>query len=223
MIEFRNITKSYELQGGNKNTILDNVSFTFPEKQNIGILGVNGAGKSTLLRLIAGSEFADSGKIIRKGKYSWPLGFSGSFHGTLTGIENLRFACRIYDADIKYVTEYVKEFSELGKYIHEPIKTYSSGMQARLAFALSMAIDFDVYLVDEIMGVGDKGFQLKCRATFDEKRKTSSIIMVSHNMATIRDYSDVVILLTGEDLKIYTDVNQAITDYEIISSQPRIT
>ncbi len=125
MIEFRNVSKAYKMNKG-KNIVLDNVSFKFPDKQNIGVLGINGAGKSTLLRLISGSEYADSGKIIRKGKYSWPLGFAGSFHPTLTGIENLRFACRIYDSDIKYVTEYVKDFSELGKYIDEPIKTYSS-------------------------------------------------------------------------------------------------
>ena len=221
MIEFRKVTKSYEMNEGRRNIILDNVSFKFPEKKNIGVLGVNGAGKSTLLRLIAGSEYPDSGRIIRKGRYSWPLGFSGSFHGNLSGIENLRFACRIYNSDIKYVTEYVKEFSELGDYIYEPIKTYSSGMQSRLAFALSMAIDFEVYLVDEIMGVGDQGFQNKCRATFEEKRKTSSIIMVSHSMNTIRDYSDTVILLTGEHLEIYDDVDLAIKKYEAISAAPR--
>jgi capsular polysaccharide transport system ATP-binding protein len=221
MIEFRNVTKSYEMNEGKRNIILDNVSFKFPERKNIGVLGVNGAGKSTLLRLIAGSEYPDSGRIIRKGKYSWPLGFSGSFHGNLTGIENLRFACRIYNSDIEYVTEYVKEFSELGDYIYEPIKTYSSGMKSRLAFALSMAIDFEVYLVDEIMGVGDQGFQQKCKNAFDEKRKTSSLIMVSHAMGTIRDYSDIVILLTGEHLEIYDDVDLAIKDYETISAAPR--
>jgi len=220
MIEFRNVIKTYHMKNG-KNIILDNVSFKFPEKQNIGVLGVNGAGKSTLLRLIAGSEFPDSGKIIRTGHYSWPLGFSGSFHPALTGIENLRFACRIYGANIKRVTEFVIEFSELGNYIYEPIQTYSSGMRSRLAFALSMAIDFDVYLVDEIMGVGDQGFQKKCRDTFEEKRKTSSIIMVSHSMNTIRDYSDVVLLLTGEHLKIYEDVDEAIKAYETISLAPR--
>ncbi len=214
MIEFRNVTKSYELTGGNRNTILDNISFTFPEKKNIGVLGVNGAGKSTLLRLIAGSEYPNKGRIIRKGKYSWPLGFSGSFHPTLSGIENLRFACRIYDVDIKYVTDFVKDFSELGKYIEEPIKSYSSGMRSRLAFALSMAIDFDVYLVDEIMGVGDQGFQKKCHDAFTAKREKSSVIMVSHSMATIRDYSDVAILLTGQNLEIYDDVDEAIGIYE---------
>lgn len=218
MIEFRNVTKTYEMKKG-KNVILDNVSFKFPEKKNIGVLGVNGAGKSTLLRLIAGSEFADRGKIIRKGKFSWPLGFAGSFHGTLTGIENLRFACRIYGCDIKYVTEYVKDFSELGKYINEPIKTYSSGMRSRLAFALSMAIDFEVYLVDEIMGVGDKGFQKKCKDAFETKRENSSIIMVSHSMNTIRDYSDVAILLTGESLEIYDDVDKAIDLYEQLTKK----
>lgn len=216
MIEFRNVSKTYKMNKG-KNIVLDNVSFKFSKKQNIGVLGVNGAGKSTLLRLIAGSEYADSGSIIRKGKYSWPLGFAGSFHPTLTGIENLRFACRIYDSDIKYVTEYVKDFSELGKYIDEPIKTYSSGMRSRLAFALSMAIDFEVYLVDEIMGVGDTGFQKKCKDAFEAKRENSSIIMVSHSMNTIRDYSDVAILLTGEKLEIHEDVDQAIELYNQLS------
>ena len=216
MIEFRNVNKAYDTKGG-KNIILDNVSFKFPEKQNIGVLGVNGAGKSTLLRLIAGSEYADSGKILRKGKYSWPLGFAGSFHNELSGIENLRFACRIYGCDIKYVTEYVKDFSELGKYIEEPIKTYSSGMRSRLAFALSMAIDFEVYLVDEIMGVGDQGFQKKCADAFEAKREKSSIIMVSHSMGTIKDYSDVAILLTGEKLEIHQDVDHAIDKYNKLS------
>ena len=200
-----------------RNVVLDNISFKFPEKKNIGVLGANGAGKSTLLRLVAGSEYPDRGKIIRKGKYSWPLGFSGSFHGTLTGIENLRFACRIYDADIKYVTEFVKDFSELGKYIHEPINTYSSGMKSRLAFGLSMAIDFEVYLIDEIMGVGDMGFQDKCQAAFEAKRQKSSLIMVTHSMETLRDYSDVVLLLTKKGLEIHDDVDHAIELYSELS------
>ncbi len=216
MIEFKHVNKAYTMANG-KNIILNDVSFKFPERKNIGVLGVNGAGKSTLLRLISGSEYPDSGKIIRKGKYSWPLGFSGSFHPELTGIENLRFACRIYDSDIKYVTEFVKDFAEIGKYIYEPIKTYSSGMRSRLAFALSMAISFDVYLVDEIMGVGDQGFQKKCKDAFNAKRETSSIIMVSHSMATIKEYSDVVILLTGKHLEIHEDVDKAIGLYNELS------
>ena len=217
MIEFKNVTKIYEMKEG-RNVILNNVSFKFPEKKNIGVLGVNGAGKSTLLRLVAGSEYPDKGRIIRTGKYSWPLGFTGSFHPSLTGIENLRFACRIYAADIKQVTEYVKDFAELGDYIHEPIKNYSSGMRSRLAFALSMAIDFDVYLVDEIMGVGDQGFQKKCHDAFAAKRERSSLIMVTHNMETIRDYSDVALLLTGKDLEIHENVDEAIELYQTLSN-----
>ena len=218
MIEFRNVTKKYKISAGT-NVILDDVSFEFPERKNIGVLGVNGAGKSTLLRLIAGTEYPDKGKIIRTGKYSWPLGFSGSFHGSLTGIENLRFACRIYGADISEVSKFVEDFAELGDYISEPIMTYSSGMRSRLAFGLSMAIDFDVYLIDEIMGVGDQGFQKKCKNAFVEKKETSSIIMVSHNMSTIREYSDTILLLTGEHLEIHDDVDEAIKIYNDLTTK----
>lgn len=218
MIEFRNVTKKYKISAGT-NVILDDVSFEFPERKNIGVLGVNGAGKSTLLRLIAGTEYPDKGKIIRTGKYSWPLGFSGSFHGSLTGIENLRFACRIYGADIAEVSKFVEDFAELGDYINEPIMTYSSGMRSRLAFGLSMAIDFDVYLIDEIMGVGDQGFQKKCKNAFVEKKETSSIIMVSHNMSTIREYSDTILLLTGEHLEIHDDVDEAIKIYNDLTTK----
>jgi len=213
MIEFREVSKAYKINNNN-NIILNKVNFKFPKNKNIGVLGANGAGKSTLLRLIAGSEYPDSGKIIRKGRYSWPLGFSGSFHPQLSGIENLRFACRIYGADINYVTEYVKDFSELGKHIEKPFKTYSSGMRSRLAFALSMAIDFEVYLIDEIMGVGDQRFRKKCKDAFEAKRESSSLIMVSHSLPTIREYSDVALLLTGKSLEIHEDVGHAIDIYQ---------
>lgn len=220
MIEFQRVNKSYPLKKGRK-VILKNTSFRFERGVSVGILGVNGAGKSTMLRLIAGSEFPDSGKILREGHFSWPLGFAGGFNGSLSGIENLRFVCRIYNADFKNVVEYVKDFSELGRFMYEPIKTYSSGMKARLAFALSMAIDFDVYLVDEILGVGDRGFQKKCRAAFVEKSKDASIIMVSHSMDTIKQYSDRTLLLSGSDITIYEDTEEAIARYEEISSQAR--
>ncbi len=217
MIEFLEVNKAYPLKKGRK-VILDNVSFSFPAGVSVGILGVNGAGKSTLLRLIAGSEFPDSGRIVRHGHFSWPLGFAGGFNGSLSGIDNLRFICRIYNADFYRVAEYVKDFSELGRFIHEPIRSYSSGMKARLAFALSMAIEFDVYLVDEILGVGDRGFQNKCKRAFDAKRTDASIIMVSHSMETIRQYSEKAVLMTNAGLTMYDDVQEAIARYEEISS-----
>jgi capsular polysaccharide transport system ATP-binding protein len=213
MIEFINISKSYRF-GSGKKIILDNISFYFEQGVNIGILGVNGAGKSTLLKLIAGSEAADKGKILRSGTFSWPLGFAAGFQGSLTGEENLRFICRIYGANIVYITKSVADFSELGMALFEPVSTYSTGMRARLAFALSMAIEFDVYLVDEIMGVGDRIFQKKSRAAFVERSKHSSIIMVSHSMDTIREYSDVVLLLSNGHVHIYEDVEKAIATYE---------
>ncbi|MEZ5537343.1 MAG: ABC transporter ATP-binding protein [Thiolinea sp.] len=216
MIEFVEVSKFYPVKGGRK-TILDHVSFRFPDNQNVGVLGRNGAGKSTLLRLIAGSELADDGQILRRGKFSWPLGFSGGFNPELSGEENLRFVSRIYDADLREVTEFVKDFSELGKSLKEPVRTYSSGMRAKLAFGLSLAIDFDVYLIDEVMAVGDAQFKKKSRAAFEERRQTSSLILVSHDMKTIRNYSDVIIILDQQQLKIYEDIDLAIETYKAIS------
>ncbi len=212
MICFQNVYKSYPMKNGRKH-ILQNFTFDFPDNQNIGILGRNGSGKSTIMRLIAGSEFPDSGEIKRKGKFSWPLGFSGGFSTSLTGEENLRFICRIYDADIPAVTEFVKDFSELGAFFYEPIRNYSSGMRSRLSFGLSMAIDFDVILIDEILGVGDQRFQEKCREKVEEKTEESNIIIVSHSMDTIRNFSDVAILLDNEELSVYEDVEEAIALY----------
>lgn len=201
------------MRNGRKH-ILRNFSFSFPEGKNIGILGQNGAGKSTIMRLIAQSEFPDSGKIIRKGKFSWPLGFAGGFNQSLTGSENLRFICRIYDADIGEVTHFVRNFSELGDFFFEPIRNYSSGMQARLSFALSMAINFDVILIDEILGVGDQSFQRKCHMKINEKRQHSNVIMVSHNMQTIKTFCEIVVLLDKGELSVYTDIDEAIKIYK---------
>jgi len=212
MIEFRNVSKSYPMKNGRKH-ILQNFSFKFPDNKNIGILGGNGAGKSTIMRLIAGSEFPDSGLITRKGKFSWPLGFSSGFSPSLTGEENLRFICRIYDADVSTVTEFVKDFAEIGAFFYEPIRTYSSGMRSRLSFALSMAIDFDVVLIDEILGVGDQNFQKKCKEKVEEKTAESNIIMVSHSMGTIRNFCSIVVLLKDEKLTVYEDVEEAIEIY----------
>lgn len=216
MIEFIEVSKVYPVKRGRK-TILDQVSFKFPEHQNIGVLGRNGAGKSTLLRLIAGSELPDGGQIMRSGKFSWPLGFSGGFNPELSGEENLRFVARIYGADLREVIDFVKDFSELGRSIKEPVRTYSSGMRAKLAFGLSLAIDFDVYLIDEVMAVGDAQFRKKSKAAFEERRQTSSLIVVSHDMNTIRNYSDAIIILDQQQLKIYDDIDIAIDTYQAVA------
>lgn len=214
MLEFINITKSYPLENGGRKTIFKNISFSFPEGRNIALLGGNGAGKSTTLKLIAGADFPDSGRIIRRGKLSWPLGFTGGFHGSLTGEENLRFVCRIYGADLKAVKKYVEEFAELGEYLYQPVRTYSSGMRARLAFGLSLAIRFDVYLIDEITGVGDAQFRQKSTAAFKELRKTSHVIMASHSMSTLREYCDIALFLENGHMHIYDNLEDGIAAYQ---------
>ncbi len=213
MIALHKITKTYPTLHG-VNVVLNNITVVFPERRNIGIIGRNGAGKLTLMRLISGSECPDSGTIVRRCRVSWPVGFSGGFSGSLTGAENTRFVARIYGMDIDAVTAFAYAFSELGEYFYMPVKTYSSGMRARLAFALSMAIDFDVYLVDEITVVGDSQFQKKCRLAFDERRDRSTLIIVSHDMATIRSYCDSCALLKDGQLHFFDTLEEAQIAYE---------
>jgi capsular polysaccharide transport system ATP-binding protein len=217
MIEFHGVSKAYRV-GAVSKTILHPTDTVFSRGCSIGILGVNGAGKSTLLRLIAGSESPDSGRIVRRVRISWPLGFAGGFNGSLTGAENTRFVSRIYGTELREVQAFVEEFSELGQYLHMPVRTYSSGMKARLAFALSMAIDFECYLVDEITGVGDQRFQRKCQAAFEERRARADLIMVSHSLGTIRDHCDVAAVLSGGQLTFYQDIEEGLTVYRELAA-----
>ncbi|MDF7801158.1 ABC transporter ATP-binding protein [Pontiellaceae bacterium B1224] len=212
MIELINVSKVYSLKGIRK-VIFENLNFRFEQGRNIAIMGPNGAGKSTLLRLIAGTEQADRGRISRNVCVSWPLGFAGGFNGSMTGLENVRFVSRIYGQDTEWVIDYVEEFSELGKSMRLPIKTYSSGMKARLAFGLSMAIDFDCYLIDEITAVGDANFRRKSKQALEQKLDHSRIIMVSHSQETIKSYCDCGLLLTHEGLTYHDDVESLLRAY----------
>ena len=202
MIALHNIAKSYPLPRGKK-VVLDDVNITFRPGENMGILGLNGAGKSTLMRIIGGAELPDSGKVVRKSRVSWPIGFAGGFHGSLTGRENLRFTSRIYGSDIRKVTEFVEDFSELGPYMDMPVRTYSSGMKSKLAFGLSMAIGFDFYLIDEAYSVGDAAFQAKGERVFQERKASSTLIVVSHSVSTIRKNCDNAAVLFGGKLMCF--------------------
>jgi capsular polysaccharide transport system ATP-binding protein len=213
MIELDNITKVYPTRSGS-NVVLDSISFSFPYRTNIGILGRNGSGKSTLLRVIAGTEQPDSGYVRRAGSVSWPIGFSGGFSGSLNGEENCRFVARIYGADVDEVVGFTQDFAELGEYFYMPVKTYSSGMKARLAFGLSMAIEFDAYLVDEVTAVGDAQFQKKCRDAFAERSNRSAVIIVSHQLGTIRDYCQRCAVLKEGQLICFDSVDEASRVYE---------
>jgi capsular polysaccharide transport system ATP-binding protein len=213
MISLSHVRKTYAA-GRDQHVVLDDVSLTFERGCNVGILGKNGAGKSTLLRIIAGTEMPDSGDVIRQARASWPIGFSGGFSGSLSGEENCRFVARIYGDDVDRIVHFAKEFADIGKYFYLPVKTYSAGMRARLAFGLSMAIDFEVNLIDEVTAVGDASFQKKCRAALAERRARSSVIIVSHNLGTIKDYCDRCAVLSNGSLKFYESINAAARAYQ---------
>jgi len=213
VIEAEHITKVYQTRQG-PNVVLDDVSVSFPPLTNVGILGLNGAGKSTLLRILAGTELPDAGRVTHQGRVSWPIGFSGGFNGSLTAEENCRFIARLYGTDLDETVAFALEFSELGRYFEMPVRTYSTGMRARLAFGVSMAIDFDVYLVDEVTAVGDRRFRQRCRDAFEERSNRSSIIMVSHQQATIRQWCDQCAVLLNGRLEWFESVDEAVAAYE---------
>jgi capsular polysaccharide transport system ATP-binding protein len=213
MIELRNITKTYHPRGGQPNVVLDNASVVFPAGRNVGVLGLNGAGKSTLIRLLAGTEMPDKGKILRSGTVSFPLGLASIFHPDLTGKENLQFLSRLYDVKFKDLYAYVQDFSELGRQLENQTKTYSSGMLAKVAFGACLAIDFSVYLIDEVTEVGDGRFREKALREFSKKVEKSDIIIVSHNVDTIREYCDIGAVLGGGAITLYDSVDLAVAAY----------
>jgi len=213
MIKFTNVSKSYPL-GKSRKLVLDNITARFQPGVDTGILGHNGAGKSTLFRLLSGSEPPDRGQVDRSSSVSWPLGFTGGFHGSLTARENVRFVSRIYGRSGKEVFDYVEDFAELGSYIDLPVKAYSSGMRARLAFGLSMAMQFDYYLIDEVIAVGDTRFKRKCRHALKERRKQSTILIISHSESIIRDYCRSAFILNKGKLEFYENVDEALEQHE---------
>jgi capsular polysaccharide transport system ATP-binding protein len=187
MIRLSGVNKFYPTRSGSVHVLRD-VDLTVAIGERVGILGRNGAGKSTLIRLMSGAEFPTTGQVERHMSVSWPLAFGGAFQGTLTGLDNLRFICRIYGVDPQDKVGFVEQFSELGLYLREPVKSYSSGMRARLAFAISMVIDFDCFLIDEIIAVGDARFHEKCNEELFVKRGDRAMIIVSHDAHYIRQH-----------------------------------
>lgn len=213
MIQMTNLVKQYPTRQGPR-TVLDNVNLTINAGEKIGILGRNGSGKSTLIRLISGAEQPTAGSIHRDMSVSWPLAFGGAFQGTLTGLDNLRFICRVYGTSTEDKIPFIQEFSELGQYLYEPVKTYSAGMSARLAFAISMVIEFDCFLIDEVIAVGDSRFHQKCEAELFEKRKDRAMIIVSHQVEQIVAHCDRAAVLHDGKIHCFDDVTHAYEFYQ---------
>lgn len=212
MITLESVYKFYRTRGAPK-VVLDHVDAVFVDGSSYALLGVNGAGKSTTLRVISGVELPNNGRVRRTARVSWPLGFSNGFHPNMTGRENSHFVARVYGEDPLRVARFVEEFAEIGDYMDHPFQTYSSGMMARLAFGLSMAIEFDVYLIDEITAVGDARFQERCAAAFDERRARADLIVVSHSMEVVARYCDKGGVLVDGRLIMYTSAEEAISAY----------
>ena len=213
MIELRNLSKTYHLNGVSK-VVARDITFTFPKGECVGLIGANGAGKSTMLKLIAGTLHPDRGEVIRHGSVSWPVGFAGSFHGDLTGAQNVKFVARIYGVDTDEMMDFTRDFSQLGSHFFLPVRTYSSGMKSRLSFAMSMAVQFDIYLIDEITAVGDGAFQSKSEAMLTDRLKHSSAVFVSHSMAQMERLCTSGVVLQNGRFFYYARIQKALEHYQ---------
>lgn len=221
MIKLDNLTKFYPLSNGDKHFVFREFTFTFPDDCSIGLIGRNGAGKSTLMRLLSGADIPNAGRVITDKKISWPVGLAGGFQHALSARDNVKFVARVYGYRGEALEEkvrYIEEFAEIGKYFDEPMNTYSSGMRSRIGFGLSMAFDFDYYLIDEAGAVGDAKFKQKSDAIYKEKLSNSKVIMVSHNMSEIEQWCDKVILVNYGTATVYNDVKEGIEMYKRICS-----
>lgn len=215
MIVCKHLYKNYK-HGSMVKRVLNDVNLSVERGDRLALLGRNGAGKSTLIKLLGGVELPTSGQISRTMSVSWPLGFSGGFQGSLTGYDNARFIARIYQREYPDIRAFVEDFSELGHQLRMPVKTYSSGMRARLAFALSLAIEFDCYLIDEVIMVGDQNFARKCQYELLEKRRDRTMILASHSTELVQLLCNRAVLINGGKVVEYDDVDLAVERYSAL-------
>ena len=216
MIELKELTKSFVTPKG-RHYVFKDLNAILPENKSVALLGKNGAGKSTLLRIIGGIDFADTGQVITNKSISWPVALSGGFQGSLTASQNVRFVARLYvdtEEQVDYVVRFVEEFAEIGKYYDMPIKSYSSGMRSRIGFGLSMAFNFDYYLLDEVGAVGDASFRKKSQNLLNDLKKSSNLIMVSHDLKDLTQNCDVAFLVRDGKAEYFEDIQEAVEVYK---------
>ena len=211
-LQVTNLGKHYEVGRGRKK-VFEGLNFTLNKGERVAILGRNGQGKSTLIKILGGVLPPSTGRLDWRMTSSWPIGFGGGFQGTLTGIDNIRFLSRLYARDYSEILDKVEDFAELGRALRQPVKQYSSGMRARLAFGLSLAIEFECYLIDELVSVGDARFQDKCSVELFEHRKDRTFMMASHDMAMIQNNCDRAIVIESGKVKLFDDIEEAVDVY----------
>lgn len=213
MIQLRDLCKNFEIPGGT-HSVFQNLTLDLQPGRSLGLLGRNGAGKSTLLKIIAGTMQPSSGRVIRGGKISWPIGGANSFHPDMTGLQNTRFLARCYGIDSDSLSRYVEEFAQIGDHFHMPLRTYSQGMKSRLSFGVAMGIPFDTYLIDEVTGAGDKSFRERSNKVFRARMAKADAIMISHNMSDMRSFCNSGLVLHHGMLEFFDDIEQAIARHE---------
>jgi capsular polysaccharide transport system ATP-binding protein len=214
MIEVADVCKDYHSEVTQRRIrVLSNVTFTIARGEKIALLGRNGAGKSTLIRLISGIELPTQGKVERHMSVSWPVGLIGGVGSSMTGNDNIRFIARIYNRPFEDVRDYVEDFAQLGKFLSEPVRTYSAGMRSRLTFGLSLAIDFDCFLIDEVVAAGDARFQRRSQEEMFERRADRALILASHIPEIIRSYCTRAIVLHHGRAKLFDDLDLAVAIY----------
>jgi len=215
VLSARSLAKGYQAASG-FHWLFRNLSFDVSSGDRLAVLGRNGQGKSTLIRILGGATTSTGGHVDYGLSTSWPIAFGGGFQGSLTGLDNIQFIARIYDKPFAAVREYVSWFSELGEYLDMPVKTYSSGMRARLNFGLSLAIEFDCYLIDEVMAVGDAEFARKSHRELFEKRANRAFVIASHNVNFLKDVCNKAIVIHQGQAKLFEDVDLAIEIYQAL-------
>lgn len=216
MIEFNQLSKWFWLRNGGRHFVFKNLNLRLPAKTNIGVVGRNGAGKSTLIRMLAGTEEPSAGEIVTDGRVSPPIGLNGGMSRWLTGRENAKFVSRVFGDSQEVMKErldFIRDFSQIGDFFEQPVMTYSSGMGARLGFAISMAFEYDYYLVDEVTAVGDERFRRRAAAMFAARRGRSGLLLVSHNVDSLKDQCEVGLYVHDEGADLYDTVDEAIKAY----------
>ncbi|HXC14482.1 MAG TPA: ABC transporter ATP-binding protein [Stellaceae bacterium] len=216
MIKVTQVCKDYPSERGGYSRVLSDVTFDLTRGEKIAVLGRNGAGKSTLIRLLGGIELPSSGAIERHMSISWPVALAGGIHGVLTGNDNIRFIARVYGKPFRELRDHVDDIAQLGKFLSEPVKTYSTGMAGRLNFALSLAVDFDCYLIDEVIAAGDHNFQVRCHQELFDKRADRALILASHVPEIVKNYCSRALVLHRGRAKIFDDLGLALEIYSAL-------